>query len=356
MIGKTSLGSLPYLRNFKSKRSSSFDDQGNNSDWWYIEPGNTATLLNTAQPGCIKHIWMTIGCDDLFPRQAILRMYWDDEEHPSVEVPVGDFFGIGHGVFKDFISLPLQMSPQDGRGMNCWFPMPFDSARITLESNCENRINCYFYIDYEEYSEPHGPDVARFHAQWRREAVTEGWLTEKLDDGNLWDIWSRKPNITGDDNYVILETEGSGVYVGCNLNIDVFEKQGNDWYGEGDDMIFVDGEPWPPALHGTGTEDYFNMAFCPRTEYCAPYHGLTLYSGNSDWPWSGKNSMYRFHVEDPIRFNKSIRVTIEHGHANKLFNDYSSTAYWYQIEPHNKFPQILSVVERMPRGNPEYLL
>ncbi|MEQ1823322.1 MAG: glycoside hydrolase family 172 protein [Fimbriimonadaceae bacterium] len=349
MIGKTTLGSLPYLRNFRSRRSSSFDPAGNNSDWWYIEPGQTATLLETSRPGCVKHIWMTIGCDDLFPRQAVLRMYWDGEEHPSVEVPVGDFFGIGHGVFKDFISLPLQMSPQDGRGMNCWFPMPFDSARITLESECENRINCYFYVDYEEYDEAHGPDVARFHAQWRREAKTEGWLTERLDDKNLWDVWSRKPNTSGDDNYLLLEATGSGVYVGCNLNIDVFEKQGNDWYGEGDDMIFVDGEPWPPALHGTGTEDYFNMAFCPRTEYCAPYHGLTLYSGNSDWPWSGKNSMYRFHIEDPIRFTKSIAVTIEHGHANKLSNDYSSTAYWYQVEPHNKFPQLLPVTERMPR-------
>ncbi|MEQ1932823.1 MAG: glycoside hydrolase family 172 protein, partial [Fimbriimonadaceae bacterium] len=274
-------------------------------------------------------------------------------EHPSVEVPVGDFFGIGNGVFKDFISLPLQMSPQDGRGMNCWFPMPFDSARITLESECENRINVYFYIDYEEYSLPHGPDIARFHAQWRREAVTEGWLTERLDSENLWDIWSRKPNITGEDNYVILEAEGSGIYVGCNLNVDVFERQANDWYGEGDDMIFVDGEAWPPALHGTGTEDYFNMAFCPRTEYCAPYHGLTLYSGNSEWPWSGKNSMYRYHIEDPVRFNKSIKVSIEHGHANKLSNDYSSTAYWYQLEPHSKFPQLLPVGARMARIDPE---
>lgn len=353
MIGKTSLGSLPYLRDFKSKRCSSFDPAGNNSDWWYIEPGTEATLLSTDKPGCIKHIWMTIGCDDLFPRQAVLRMYWDGEENPSVEVPVGDFFGIGNGVFKDFISLPLQMSPQDGRGMNCWFPMPFDSARITLESECENRINVYFYIDYEEYSLPHGPDIARFHAQWRRKAVTEGWLTERLDSENLWDIWSRKPNITGEDNYVILEAEGSGIYVGCNLNVDVFERQANDWYGEGDDMIFVDGEAWPPALHGTGTEDYFNMAFCPRTEYCAPYHGLTLYSGNSEWPWSGKNSMYRYHIEDPVRFKESIKVCIEHGHANKLSNDYSSTAYWYQLEPHSKFPKLLPVGARMARLDPE---
>lgn len=349
MIGASSLASLPFLRQYRSKRASSYDRAGNNSDWFYAEPGETIELLNTDKPGCVKHIWMTIGCDDLFPRKAVLRAYWDGEENPSIEVPVGDFFGIGMGIFKDFISAPLQMSPQDGRGMNCWFPMPFNSARITLESECENRINVYYYIDYEEYDEPHGDDVARFHAQWRREFVTEGWLTERLDNENIWDIWSRKPNVTGEDNYLLLEAEGSGVYVGCNLNIDVFEKQGNDWYGEGDDMIFIDGEPWPPGLHGTGTEDYFNMAFCPRTEYCAPYHGLTVYSGNSDWPWSGKNSMYRFHIEDPIRFQKSIRVTIEHGHANKLSNDYSSTAYWYQTEPHKPFPQLLSVEMRISR-------
>ena len=135
--------------------------------------------------------------------------------------------------------------------------------------------------------------------------------------------------------------------MGCNLNVDVFERQGNDWYGEGDDMIFIDGAPWP-GLHGTGTEDYFNMAFCPREEYCAPSHGLTLYSGNSEWPWRGKNSMYRYHIDDPIRFHESIRVTIEHGHANKLSNDYSSTAYWYQTEPHGAFPALLSVAARMP--------
>ncbi len=347
MIGHFSLGALPLLRAYRSCRSSSFDRAGNNSDWWTFEPGARRTLLQTDKPGCVRHIWMTIGNDDLFPRKMVLRMWWDGEEEPSVEVPVGDFFGIGHGLFKNFISAPLQMSPQDGRGMNCWWPMPFETARIEFHSECGNTANVYFYIDYEEHADAPGPEVGRFHAQWRREARTEGWLTEKLDADNVGDIWSRKPNVTGEDNYTLLEATGSGVYVGCNLNVDVFERQGNDWYGEGDDMIFIDGAPWP-GLHGTGTEDYFNMAFCPREEYCAPSHGLTLYSGNSEWPWRGKNSMYRYHIDDPIRFHESIRVTIEHGHANKLSNDYSSTAYWYQTEPHGAFPALLSVAARMP--------
>jgi len=349
VIGSTSLGSLPFLRPFKSCRSSSWDQTGGNEDWWVVAPGAKTTLLEESLPGCVKHIWMTVGNDDAFPRKLVLRMYWDGEESPSVEVPVGDFFGMGHSLFRNFTSLPLQMSPEDGRAMNCWFPMPFDRARIEIENQGENPVNLYFYIDYETYASPHGPEVARFHAQWRREFATEGWLTERLGPANYLDIWRRKPNLSDADNYVILEATGSGVYVGCNLNIDCFQRQGNDWYGEGDDMFVIDGEPWPPRLHGTGTEDYFNTAFGPRQVFSAPYQGITLYSGTPDWPWKGKNSMYRFHIEDPIRFEKSIRFSIEHGHANKLSNDYSSTAYWYQLEPHGPLPVLLPVEQRMPR-------
>ncbi|MBV6459655.1 MAG: hypothetical protein HONBIEJF_02806 [Fimbriimonadaceae bacterium] len=345
------LSELPVLRSYRSCRASSYDRDGNNSDWWVIEPGSSRDLMVAKLPGCVRHIWMTVGGDDLFTRRAVLRMWWDGEDDPSVETPFGDFFGMGHGVMRNFVSAPLQMSPQDGRGMNSWWPMPFDRARIALENQGPDPINVYFYIDFESYPKDfqHPEGTARFHAQWRRENPTEGWLTEKLDDQNLWDVWSRKPNLDGDDNYVILEAKGSGIYCGCHLDVDCFQRQGNDWYGEGDDMIFVDGEPWPPGLHGTGTEDYFNTAFCPREIYHAPYHGVTMYSGNSEWPWKGKNSLYRYHILDPIRFNESVRVTIEHGHANKLSNDYSSTAYWYQLEPHLKFPALPPVEARMPR-------
>jgi hypothetical protein len=120
-------------------------------------------------------------------------------------------------------------------------------------------------------------------------------------------------------------------------------------------MIFIDGEPWPPALHGTGTEDYFGTAFCPKQEFSAPYHGLTVYSGDEAWPWGGKNSMYRFHVEDPIRFEREIRVTIEAGHDNELANDYSSTAYWYQMGSGDPLPPLPPVAERIPRPDPPAL-
>lgn len=351
MIGRSTLGQLPYLRDFESRRASSWDPTGGNSDWWTIEPVAKRSLLATDLPGCIKHIWMTVGGDDEYPRKLVLRMWWDGESEPSVEVPLGDFFGIGHGLRRNFVSLPLQMSPEDGRGFNCWWPMPFDGAHIEVENQGELPVNLYFYIDYEEYPHKDPRSPARFHAQWRRENPTEGWLTEKLNNDNVQRIWQASPNLGDADNYLILEAEGDGIYVGCNLNIDCFQRQGNDWYGEGDDMIVIDGEPWPPRLHGTGTEDYVCTAFGPTQEWHGPYHGITVNSGNPDWRWKGKNSMYRFHIEDPVRFRKSIRVSIEHGHANKLSNDFSSTAYWYQHEPHKTMPGLPPVAERMPRPN-----
>jgi hypothetical protein len=135
--------------------------------------------------------------------------------------------------------------------------------------------------------------------------------------------------------------------VGCHLDVDCSAPTKNDWWGEGDDMIIIDDEPLP-RLYGTGSEDYFNTAYCPTQEYCSPYHGVTVNSGTKDWPWKGKSSQYRYHVEDPIEFEKSIRVTMEHGEANCLSQDFSSTAYWYQAEPHAAFPVLPPVEKRLP--------
>jgi hypothetical protein len=267
---------------------------------------------------------------------------------------------MGHGQLRNFISAPLQLSPQDGKGMNCWFPMPFaQGARIEVEHQGEDRLVLYFYVDYEEYGRL-ADDLGRFHAQWRRENPTRGWEAAPAPGKDDFEAFRQaywlKPNTSGDENYVILEAQGRGHYVGCHLDIDIFQRQKNDWYGEGDDMIFIDGEPWPPSLHGTGTEDYYNCAYCPRQEHHAPYHGLILYNEGREWRWKGKQTVYRYHVEDPVHFDKSIRVTIEHGHDNKLSNDYSSTAYWYQEEPHAPFPEMLPVSERLPRPDePQYV-
>ncbi len=355
MMGMGTLAGLPLLRpGIRRGRASSYDPTGGNSDWWELAPGERRDIAALTGPGCIKHIWVTMWSEEECPfRKVVLRAYWDDETTPSVEAPIGDFFGLGHGLSRNFVSLPLQMSPQDGRGFNCWFPMPFQSAaRIEVENGTEARLNLYFYVDYETYpSETRLDDHGRFHAQWRRVNPTSGWADPAVrwqDDAEAMRKAWATPNTTGADNYVIFEAAGAGHYVGCHIDVDIFSRQANDWYGEGDDMIFVDGQPWP-GIHGTGTEDYFNTAFCPKQEYNAPYHGLILYEGTDEWPWRGKQTLYRYHIEDPIFFEKSIKVTIEHGHANKLTLDYSSTAYWYQAEPHAVFPPLPPVSARLPR-------
>jgi hypothetical protein len=342
------LGNLATLRDARSRRASSWDTTGGNADFWIIRPGETRTIADLRGPGCVRHIWMTtMSREDAYLRRSVLRMYWDGAATPCVETPLGDFFGIGHGMMAEFWSQPLSMSPRDGRGFNCFFPMPFaSSGRVDITNEGERSLILYFYVDYEEYDRAPN-DAAYFHAQWRRENPTDGWgkKGEPHTNDERAEAWTR-PNIEGEGNYVILEASGRGHYVGCNLNIDVFEKQQNDWYGEGDDMIWIDGEL---TLRGTGTEDYFNTAFCPAKTFSAPYHGLTVYSGTDIWPWSGKNSMYRYHIEDPIHFRTSIKVTIEHGHANDLSNDYSSTAYWYQLEPHAQPHPLPPAADRLPR-------
>jgi hypothetical protein len=343
-----SISTIAYLRDSKRKRLSSYDKTGGNDDRIYIESGESRVIADIKGMGCINHIWCTIAGENFieeknYLRKIVVLMYWDGEENPSVEVPIGDFFGMGHAQCHNYVSAPLQMSPQDGKSFNCWFPMPFlTNAKIKILNECDKQIIFYYYIDYEEYNQmPKG--LLRFHASWNRECPTKG-----IEQGNMtnreW-LFEGK-NTTGKGNYVILEARGKGHYVGCNINIHNLRDTAKwDWPGEGDDMIFIDGDKWPPSLHGTGTEDYFNMAWCPNQEYSAPYHGITL--GGKD-NWKGKISYYRYHIQDPIMFKKSIKVTIEHGHNNHRFDDWSSTSYWYQTEPHIKFKSLLPVKLRLP--------
>lgn len=371
-------------------------------DFLVVQPGQQVKLADIAGAGCINHIWCTHACEqDDYLRRVVLRARWDDESEYSIEAPLGDFFGVGHAKTVNFSSMPLQMSPADGRGFNCWFPMPFcKRAEFFLHNEADVAMNFYYYIDFELH-EAIPDDMGRFHAQWRRENPTEGITSSDMSvlieemrqlfaAGNpafaeapeevmrnlAFEFGGR--NIGGKENYVILEAEGIGHYVGCNLNFHNLrvgsevewpenkawplsreeEKSATpedrmaffkvfNWYGEGDDMIFIDGEEWPPTLHGTGTEDYFNTAYCPAVKYDSLYHGLTLPGGPN---WSGKSSYYRFHIEDPIHFRKSIKVTIEHGHNNHRSDDISSTAYWYQMEPHKPFPNLPPVQARLPRN------
>jgi hypothetical protein len=341
------LSGLPRLLPTRSRRQSTWDRTGGNDDRLHIRPGATVNLATIGEPGVIRHLWMTLACTEPdYLRKLVLRAFWDGEETPSVEAPVGDFFGLGHGLTRNFWSLPLQMSPEDGRGFNCWFPMPFRAARIEVESECSEGVTLlYCYVDYELTAED-DPDLGRFHAQWRRQDPCAG-ISESGLTNEEYQFGGR--HLDAEGNYVVLQAAGHGHYVGCSLNVhnlrQVADGQDN-WYGEGDDMIFVDGEPFPPSLHGTGTEDYINTAWCPTQPYSSPYHGVVLGGGPN---WSGKSSLFRFHIEDPVRFERSIRVTFEHGHGNRRSDDWSSTAYWYQAEPHAAFPPLPAVSLRLPR-------
>ncbi len=343
------LENLIYKRKGKRKRVSSYDRTGGNDDRVYLEPGEAMVIADIKGAGIINHIWMTHQNGDFKEekyslRKIQLKIYWDGEDNPSVLAPLGDFFGMGHGISKNFVSAPLQMSPADGKALNSWWQMPFSSeAKIVIVNECEERLILYFYIDYEELEAPLA-NTLRFNAAWHRELPTKGHKESDFIDHNDWCFGGN--NTTGDENYVILEAEGRGHYCGCNINIHNLNTSSLwDWPGEGDDMIFVDDEKWPPNIHGTGTEDYVNMAWCPREEYNAPYHGLIL---GGDDNWKGKITYYRYHILDPITFERNIRVTIEHGHNNNRSDDWSSTAYWYQEAPHKPKPELPKVEDRLP--------
>ncbi|MBU5365504.1 glycoside hydrolase family 172 protein [Enterococcus devriesei] len=349
MLG-SSLRDICKERESKRRRESSYDITGGNRDFLKIFPGDQKTIAMISGSGCVTHIWMTMApleetMEEYLYRKIIIRMYWDGEESPSVEVPIGDFFGMGHGITKNYSSAPFQMGPESGQALNCVLPMPFKAgARFEIESQAAEPIKFYYYIDYESYTAE--PETAlRFHATWHRE-LTKGINSDEVS--NAYYEFGGK-NTDGKNNYVLLEAEGRGHYIGCNMNIHNLRYTNEwNWYGEGDDMIFIDGEEWPPTLHGTGMEDYFNTAWCPTEEYQSPYFGLLL---GGDPNWAGKISTYRYHIEDPIMFDKSIKVTIEHGHNNHRSDDYSSTAYWYQTEPHKEFQELLPMAERLPLPN-----
>lgn len=364
-LGKSSLSDIAKLQpdSVKRRRFSSYDRKGGNIDWIDIKSGETVILGDAKDSGCIKHIWCTFRCPSKYAlRNAILRIYWDGEQEvkPSVEVPLGDFFGMGHAEHKNFVSLPLQMSPRNGKGFNCWWPMPFSSGfKMTLENDNPDSFTLYYYIDYEIYEDgfENEQDYGRFHAQWHREnppnvktlSVTSGRkYTRKKPKRFMFYGLNTEPLKY---NYRILAAKGKGHYVGCHLDIDniTFMPWFFNWPGEGDDMIFIDDDvdKKNPTLYGTGTEDYVNQAYSQREKYSAPYHG-TIKPGGLNW-W-GKITYYRYHIEDPIYFNKKIIVTIEHGHDNHRSDDWSSTAYWYQKEPHDHslFPTLLDHNGRKP--------
>ncbi len=325
------LGGLESLKSFKTMRTSSCDPdwKNGNADARGIQPGATLEVAHLEGPGKITHIWCTIAhSDPFYSRMLTLRIYWDGEEAPSVECPIGDFFGIGHGVDRAFDSIPIKVS-SEGRARNCYWPMPFrKSARITVTNDSDLACGAfYYYVDWQKHdSLPE--DAAYFHAMYRQE----------------------HPCIMG-RNYLLADIVGRGHYVGTIQS--VYHTSGG-WYGEGDDFFFIDGEQ-EPSLRGTGTEDYFCDAWGFRQQDGA-FYGTPLWEGYSA---GDRSTAYRFHITDPVAFTKSLRVEIEHK-GSQHFADgkvdgfierddlMSSVAIWYQIEPHQPWPAMPAAAERLP--------
>jgi len=297
---------------------------------WKVRPcitlpkGSNTTLAEIKGPAIIQHIWITV--DPKAYRDCILRFFWDNEQFPSIEVPLGDFFANGHALRYNVNSLPVAVNPSGG--FNCYWPMPFQkNCRITIENQRWEDIEGFFYqISYALYDVPE--EVGYFHAQWRR-SVTE----------------RQKPE------HIILDSiSGKGHYVGTFL---AWTQLANGWWGEGEIKFFIDGDREYPTICGTGTEDYFGGAWGFGDIYSTAFLGYPFCRKEAgEIP---KHSLYRWHIMDPIRFEKNLRVTIQalgwwpDGKFQPLSDDIASVGYWYQSEPHNKFPELPAIEQRWPR-------
>lgn len=288
-----------------------------------IEPKRTFTLANIDGPGAIQHIWMT-------PtgrwRSSILRIQWDDQEHPSVECPVGDFFACGWNKFAQVSSLPVCVNP--GSAFNCYWPMPFRKrCQITMENRDAEPMVLYYQIDYAQGAVP--DDAAHFHAQFRRVNPLPYKQVYTIVDG----------------------TQGKGHYVGTYM---AWGVNSTGWWGEGEIKFYLDGDSEFPTICGTGTEDYFcgsynfeNPATKQYQEFTTPYSGLPqIIRPDGLYQSQTRFGLYRWHLADPVRFDKDLRVTMQAlgwrsgGRYLPLQDDIASVAYWYQALPTARFPQL----------------
>ena len=286
-----------------------------------IKPKEEYTLAQIEGSGAIQHIWMTPGGNW---RLFILRIYWDDETEPSVECPVGDFFGVGWGSFAQISSLPVSVNP--GSGFNCYWLMPFrKKCRITFENKSDNDMVLFYQVDYTLTDVPE--DMAYFHAQFRR------------TNPNTTSIHTLVDSIQGKGQYV-------GTYMAWGMN-------NPGWWGEGEIKFFLDGDKEFPTIAGTGTEDYFLGSYGFELEgkpvtYNTPFVGVhqIIEPDSTAGRLYRRFGMYRWHIQDPIRFDKDLKITIQDlgwktwGLYLAQQSDISSVVYWYQTEPHNTFPSL----------------
>lgn len=361
------IGTLPYLTRGKSRAINAENRSGEKGKGGMaashlgpsrkgspclkdVQSGETVVLGEIDGPGVIDHIWITVDNkttegDCFVLRDLVLRMYWDEEKTPSVEVPLGDFFCCGFGQECFVNSSAITVVPS--RGLNSYFQMPFRTkAKITLENQHANPIPAFFYqIDYCLYDDLQ-EQTSYFHASWRRQAITE----------------------LGKDYVIIDEIKGCGQYIGTYIALSTLQRY---WWGEGEVKFYIDGDKEYPTICGTGMEDYFGGSWSFASQengrtvehtYSTPYLGYPYYSNhdelihnpyhNDDCP--PMRGFYRWHVMDPIFFERDLKVTVQQigvGY-NGLFerqDDVSSVAYWYQSEPHQEFAKLMDKEKRWPR-------
>ncbi|HVO97901.1 MAG TPA: DUF2961 domain-containing protein [Bryobacteraceae bacterium] len=334
MTDGSGLPDLTHLKNYSAHRVSSQNRYvGSNDDSKRIMPGETLVMADLTGPGVVNHIWLTVADNEFaWPRLVRLRVYYDGKKTPSVDVPLGDFFGVGHGYERNVESIPVRDS-SFGRARNSYWSMPFrKSCRITVTDEGRRPVTMFYYhVDWQKH--PSMPeDIAYFHGYYRQE----------------------RPAVSG-KNYEFLDVKGTGHYVGTVLNV---IQAGVGWFGEGDDLFFVDGAA-KPQIGGTGTEDYLSDAWGLRVS-TGPWSGTPVAEGELV---GARLSGYRWHVPDPIPFTKSLWAGIEH--AGWTYNDdgklrssfeqrpdyFSSTAFWYQKGVNEELAEPPYGEERLPLGN-----
>ena len=281
-----------------------------------LKPGEVVSLMDHSGPGVIRHMWFTLS--ERHYRDTILRIYWDGQKFPSVEVPLGDFLCNSWDARQNITALPINVNPTGG--MNIYFPMSFKKhATITLENNSVTEDCRVFYtINYtlEEVSE----DALYFHSSWRRV----------------------NPLLYGEDYVILDDVEGDGQYVGTFM---AWQQNNAGWWGEGEIKMFIDGDKNFPTICGTGTEDYFGGAWGFGDDFSAPYLGFQQVVKKSGEP-GARMTLYRFHIQDPIFFKSKLKVTMQalgwrsEGRYLPLQDDISSIAYWYQTLPHTSLSDL----------------
>lgn len=332
---------LTQQQTYTWHHASSAEPTGGNNDSLTVTPGQTMTVLDTDGPGMVSHIWFTINSPEPYHlKRIVLRMYWDGETNPSVETPIGDFFGLGLGIYYNWQSAVLSVG--SSKALNCFFPMPYRKhARITVTNEGKMPVeDLYYNIDYRTYSHPLPPGTLYFHAEYRQAQPNHGWTNQWYSNGDPNVNYHR--NVDGKDNYVWFEARGHGQYVGVTMS--VLQNQ-DGWWGEGDPMFFIDDEKMPLRPGGTGSEDYFLGAWDFGSSFAYPLYGAPVVGKELA---GERSSVYRFHLDSPITFTKYMKATIEHGHANDRSDNYYSVAYWYQSEPHMPFPPLPSMDDRIP--------